>query len=48
MYIANKLHPDIFNFDIDKEANQFYKRFYGVSFDSSRHNRSFYSVSSRQ
>ena len=48
MYIANKLHPDIFKFDIDKEANQFYKRFYGVSFDSSRHNRSFYSVSSRQ
>ncbi|MGM0771715.1 MAG: radical SAM protein [Halobacteriota archaeon] len=46
MYIANKLHPEIFDFDIDKEANQFYERFYGFSFDSSKQNRSFYGVSS--
>ncbi len=47
MYIANKLHPDIFDFDIEKEANRFYEKFYGFSFDPSRQNRSFYGASSK-
>ncbi|ABE51481.1 radical SAM protein [Methanococcoides burtonii] len=45
MYIANKIHSDIFNFDIDKEANVFYEKFYGVPFTPSSQNRSFYNIS---
>lgn len=41
MYIANTLHPDVFNFDLSKEANEFYQKFYGQDFDLKEVNRSF-------
>ncbi|EHP89089.1 radical SAM protein [Methanotorris formicicus] len=40
MFIANKIYPKIYNFNIQKEANEFYERFYETSFEIS--NRSFY------
>jgi pyruvate-formate lyase-activating enzyme len=42
MYIANKVHPEIFNFNMEKEAEEFYRRFYGAKFSSIKENRSFY------
>ncbi len=41
MNIANILHPDIFNFDLEKEAQNFYQRFYGIDFAVTEINRSF-------
>lgn len=41
MYMANIFHPDIFNFDIQKEADIFYRRFYNKPFILSEINRSF-------
>ncbi|MDI6604368.1 MAG: radical SAM protein [Thermoanaerobacteraceae bacterium] len=41
MYIANNLHPDIFNFNVIKEAEQFYEKFYNMNFTLSNLNRSF-------
>lgn len=41
MYIANILHPDVFNFDLNKEANEFYQNFYVQDFDLKEVNRSF-------
>ena len=41
MNIANILHPDIFNFDLEKEAQNFYQRFYGIDFSAAEINRSF-------
>ncbi len=41
MYIANILHPDIFNFDLEKEADIFYRKFYKQPYDPSKQNRSF-------
>ncbi|CCK79099.1 radical SAM protein [Desulfobacula toluolica] len=44
MYIANTLHPQIFNFDMEKEANRFYTAFFNRPFDAKKANRSFYRV----
>lgn len=41
MYIAQILHPDIYNFDVIKEAKQFYKQFYNIEFSLRNINRSF-------
>lgn len=41
MHIANCLHPEIFGFDIEKEASEFYKRFYGIEYRQNEVNRSF-------
>lgn len=41
MYIANKVRPETFCFDIDKEADWFYRKFYGVPFESVRSKRHF-------
>jgi hypothetical protein len=47
MYIANEIHPEIFNFNIDDEADKFYGRFYRLNFSSIEPNRSFYRASAR-
>lgn len=47
MYIANVLHPEIFHFDLIKEAQMFYREFYNLSFDLSDLNRSFSKPSSK-
>ena len=44
MHIANILHPEIFNFNMEKEANTFYTTFFKQSFDAKKANRSFYRV----
>lgn len=44
MHIANTLHPEIFNFDMEKEANAFYTLFFNRPFDAKKANRSFYRV----
>lgn len=41
MYIANILHPDIYNFDVIKEAKEFYEKFYNIEFSLTDINRSF-------
>lgn len=41
MTIANALHPDLFAFRIEEEADRFYRRFYGVPYRAAVHNRSF-------
>ncbi|MBV7274109.1 radical SAM protein [Clostridium sp. PL3] len=41
MYIANVLHPDIYNFDVVKEAKEFYEKFYKIEFSLTDINRSF-------
>ena len=41
MYMANVLHPQIFNFDVMEEANAFYHKFYHMEFSLSHINRSF-------
>lgn len=41
MTIANILHPDRCQFDIEDEADQFYTRFYGIPYTSVLPNRSF-------
>lgn len=41
MYIANILHDDIYDFDVIKEANEFYKKFYNIDFSLIDINRSF-------
>jgi hypothetical protein len=41
MYMANVLHPKIFNFDVMEEARQFYRRFYQMDFLLPHVNRSF-------
>jgi len=41
MYIANILHPNIYNFDVVKEAKQFYEKFYNIGFSLTDINRSF-------
>ena len=46
MYISNMLHPDIFQFDVLREADKFYKKFYGVPFVPANINRSFSKPSS--
>jgi pyruvate-formate lyase-activating enzyme len=44
MHIANILHPDIFCFDMEKEADRFYRTFYKHPFNAQKANRSFYRV----
>lgn len=41
MLLAKAFHPDRCSWDIHKEADTFYRRFYGVSFDSVLPTRSF-------
>lgn len=41
MYMANILHPDIFNFNVIKEVEQFYQKFYNIDFTLANLNRSF-------
>jgi pyruvate formate lyase activating enzyme len=41
MYIANILHPELYNFDVMDEATRFYKEFYYMRFSLSEINRSF-------
>ena len=41
MHIANILHPHIFSYDLKKEANRFYNRFYTCSFNERSLNLSF-------
>jgi len=41
MYMANVLHPQIFNFDVMEEAKHFYRRFYQMEFSLPQVNRSF-------
>jgi len=41
MCIANHIHPEAFAFDIDREADEFYRKFYGISFESVRSTRHF-------
>ena len=33
MYIANKIHPEIFSFDLEDEQKKFYRKFYGIKGD---------------
>ncbi len=42
MHIANVLHPDIFSFDMETEADRFYRAFFHQPFDKKTANRSFY------
>mgnify|MGYP002408978606 FL=1 len=46
LYIADKLHPGKLGVDIKKEADEFYRRFYGMSFEDASPNRSFHRPSS--
>lgn len=41
MTIAQTIHPGLFDFSIEEEADQFYRRFYGVPYRSVATNRSF-------
>ncbi|WP_020586190.1 radical SAM protein [Desulfobacter curvatus] len=41
MYMANVLHPQIFDFDVMEEAKRFYRRFYQMEFSLPHVNRSF-------
>lgn len=45
MHIANTLHPEIFDFDMEKEADEFYREFFNQPFDRKTANRSFYRAS---
>lgn len=44
MHIANILHPEIFSFDMEKEADRFYRTFFKHPFNAQKANRSFYRV----
>ena len=46
LYIADKIHPGKLGIDIKKEADEFYRRFYGMSFEDACPNRSFHRPSS--
>ena len=46
LYIADKIHPGKLGIDIKKEADEFYRRFYGMSFEDASPNRSFHRPSS--
>jgi ABC-type Fe3+-hydroxamate transport system substrate-binding protein len=41
MFMANVLHPERFNFDLAREADAFYREFYGLPFTPAQLNRSF-------
>jgi hypothetical protein len=36
MCLANILHPEAFQFDLPKEADDFYREFYNIPFDAGR------------
>jgi hypothetical protein len=44
MHIANTLHPELFSFNMEEEANRFYTTFFNQPFDGQKANRSFYRV----
>lgn len=44
MHIANTIHPELFAFDMEEEANRFYTEFFRKPFDAKKANRSFYRV----
>lgn len=46
LYIADKMYPGKLGVDIKKEANEFYRRFYGMDFGDASPNRSFHRPSS--
>lgn len=39
--LANILHPECFHFDLELEADTFYRKFFGMPFVPDRLNRSF-------
>lgn len=41
MHIANVLHPELFDFAIENEANEFYRRFYDAEYHEGQVNLSF-------
>ncbi|MBN2040373.1 MAG: radical SAM protein [Spirochaetes bacterium] len=41
MYIANIIHPEIFNFDLTMIADQFYNRIFGIDYSVLNHSRNF-------
>ncbi|MFZ7110473.1 MAG: radical SAM protein [Desulfatiglandales bacterium] len=45
MHIANTIHPELFDFNMEEEADRFYRAFFGKPFVAKRANRSFYRVS---
>jgi len=47
MTIAWTIHPGLFNFSIENEADLFYRRFYGIPYRSVRTNRSFAHVGTK-
>ncbi len=42
VYIASKVNPEAYNYDVDRVARDFYRRFYGVEPRMCLHNLSFY------
>lgn len=42
MYIADKLHPGNSGIDLEKEADEFYRQFYGMPYGKATPNRSFH------
>jgi len=42
MFLANTIHPEAFQYDLDAEAETFYQKFYGISYRDTRPNRSFF------
>jgi len=46
MYISDKLNPENSTIDMNKEADEFYLRFYGIPFEEAKPNRSFHRPSS--
>ncbi len=47
MLLAQRFHPNRCHWSIEEEADRFYRRFYGVSYDSVHPTRSFIKASSR-
>lgn len=41
LFLANVLHSERFNFDLPREADIFYREFYGMPFTPDKLNRSF-------
>lgn len=41
MFLANAIHPEIFDFDLEEEQREFYRKFYGISSGAILQNRDF-------
>jgi len=41
LHMANCLHPELFTFDMEKEADEFYRLFYGIKYNQQELNHSF-------